>query len=434
MRNKYRKIGDFIEKVNIKNNEGIYLNLQGINIDKFFMPSVANTVGVDLKKYKIIKKGQFACNRMHVGRDYRIPIALSKDETPFIVSPAYDVFQIKDETQLAPEYLMMWFSRKEFDRNAWFYTDADVRGGLPWVSLINIELPVPSIEKQREIVKEYNTIVNRIKLNETLNQKLEDTAQALYKHWFVDFNFPITKESCPELVSGSPELEGKPYKSSGGEMVFNEELDVEIPVGWEKGVFGDVVETINGFAFKSFDFSSEGDYPILKIKNIQPPLVSIDESQFYNNILNDKLKRVIIEKGDTLITMTGSGANQINSAVGQVGRYYFNTPSLLNQRVCKLLPKYNQVKQFAYLFISQEEKHLELLAGSSGSANQANISPDQIKNLRIVLPKEKVLIAFESKISLLFNYKSVQQQIYLQKFKDLILSKMSKLETKAAVV
>ena len=86
-------------------------------------------------------------------------------------------------------------------------------------SFCEIELPIPSIEKQKEIVKEYNTVISRIKLNEQFNQKLEETAQALYKHWFVDFEFP--------------NAEGKPYKSSGGEMVFNEELDSEIPLGWE---------------------------------------------------------------------------------------------------------------------------------------------------------------------------------------------------------
>jgi type I restriction enzyme S subunit len=96
------------------------------------MPSVANIIGTDLTVYKVVKSGQFACNRMHVGRDKRLPVAISKSEDDFIVSPAYDVFEIKNETILNPDYLMMWFSRKEFDRNAWFYTDADVRGGLSW--------------------------------------------------------------------------------------------------------------------------------------------------------------------------------------------------------------------------------------------------------------------------------------------------------------
>ena len=155
-----------------------------------FLPSVANVVGTDLTRYKIVKKGQFSCNRMHVGRDKRLPVALSNQEDDFIVSPAYDVFEITDKDILLSEYLMMWFSRKEFDRNAWFYTDADVRGGLHWDALCNMELPVPDIEKQKAIVKEYNTVVNRIKLNKELNKKLEETAQAIYKQWFVDFEFP----------------------------------------------------------------------------------------------------------------------------------------------------------------------------------------------------------------------------------------------------
>ncbi|MGO1751826.1 MAG: restriction endonuclease subunit S, partial [Psychroflexus sp.] len=178
MSSNYKRIGDYISQIKIKNKEGKYSELLGINIDKFFMPSVANTVGVNLKNYKIVKKGQFACNRMHVGRDYRIPIALSDKKTPFLVSPAYDVFEITRTEELLPDYLMMWFRRKEYDRNAWYHTDADVRGGLAWEAFCNIKLPVPSIEQQQQIVNEYNTVTNRIKLNEQLNQKLEETAQA----------------------------------------------------------------------------------------------------------------------------------------------------------------------------------------------------------------------------------------------------------------
>ena len=175
----YKRLGDYIERINIKNNSGEITYLQGINIDKHFMPSVANIVGTDLSRYKIVKPNQFACNRMHVGRDYRLPIAVSEFDHDIIVSPAYDVFKIVDESKLNAEYLMMWFSRSEFDRNCWFYTDTDVRGKLGWDSFCDMQMPIPSIEIQNEIVKEYNTIINRINLNETLNQKLEETAQAL---------------------------------------------------------------------------------------------------------------------------------------------------------------------------------------------------------------------------------------------------------------
>ncbi len=255
MRSNYKRIGDFIKQVSLKNTEGEFDELLGINIDKFFMPSVANVIGTDLKRYKVVKKHQFACNRMHVGRDYRIPIALSRSETPFIVSPAYTVFEITDTSIIDPDYLMMWFSRPEFDREVWFHTDADVRGGLPWGMFCDIELPIPSIEKQRAIVKEYNTVVNRIKLNEELNRKLEETAQAIYKEWFVDFEFPIDKDLAIKM--GNTELEGKPFKSSGGEMVWNEELDKEVPEGWEVKDLSDVAKITMGQSPKGETYNED---------------------------------------------------------------------------------------------------------------------------------------------------------------------------------
>src|SRR5690625_3804649 len=156
---------------------------------------------------------------MHVCHVYRIPSAMSNSIKPFIVSPAYDVFEVTKPEVLMPEYLMLWFKRKEYDRNAWFHTDGDVRGGLPWEAFCDIKINIPSIEKQREIVAEYQAVENKIKTNEQICEKLEAAAQALYKHWFVDFEFPNEEDM--------------PYKSSGGAMVYNEELEKEIPEGRE---------------------------------------------------------------------------------------------------------------------------------------------------------------------------------------------------------
>ena len=247
MKSNYKRLGDYIKPFKEKNSDLKASKLLGINIDKFFMPSVANVIGTDMSNYKIVKKGQFACNRMHVGRDYRIPIALSKEEIPFMVSPAYDVFEIIDTDVLLPEYLMMWFSRKEFDRNTWFHTDADVRGGLPWSAFCDLELPIPSIEKQQEIVREYNTIQNRIALNNQLISKLEETAQAVYKQWFVDFEFP--------------DENSKPYKSNGGKMVWCEELEKEIPEGWELKSLEDIASLKYGKMLDSDLFLDKG-YPV----------------------------------------------------------------------------------------------------------------------------------------------------------------------------
>lgn len=199
MQSNYKRIGDYIKEVKVKNVNLEATLLLGINIDKFFMPSVANVIGTDMSNYRIVKKNQFACNRMHVGRDYRIPIALSNKEEPFMVSPAYDVFEIKDTTVLLPEYLMMWFSRKEFDRNAWFYTDADVRGGLHWKAFCDMQLPIPTIEKQKEIVKEYHIIVNRIAINKQLITKLEETAQNIFSS-YLDCNEDIESHRLGDLI------------------------------------------------------------------------------------------------------------------------------------------------------------------------------------------------------------------------------------------
>ena len=211
MRSSYRNIGDFIELVDERNKDLKIELLLGLSISKEFIPSVANTVGTDMKNYKIIRKGQFACSIMQVRRDKKMPVALLQNFDEAIISQAYPVFKVVDEDKLLPKYLMMWFSRAEFDRGACFYAVGGVRGRLEWEDFLNMKLPVPPIEKQREIVAEYNAVVNRIKLNETLNQKLEETAQALYRHWFVE---GIDTENLPEgwkkamisdVIQGNPD-------------------------------------------------------------------------------------------------------------------------------------------------------------------------------------------------------------------------------------
>jgi type I restriction enzyme S subunit len=202
MKSNYKRLGSYIKEVGLRNTKGELSTLLGINIDKYYMPSVANIVGTDLNAYKIVKRNQFACNRMHVGRDKRLPVALSKTNEDFIVSPAYDVFEITNENSLLPEYLMMWFSRKEFDRNAWFYTDADVRGGLSWKDLCNMQLPVPQPDKQREIIKEYNIIVNRIALNNQIIKNLKKLLSRFTNNGLLILNFQTKMANHIKAVVG----------------------------------------------------------------------------------------------------------------------------------------------------------------------------------------------------------------------------------------
>ena len=158
----YKRLGDYIRLVeDNKNSELESTNLLGINISNNFMPSVANRNGLDLSKYKLVRKRQFATNIMHVGRDERLPVALYDDETPAIVSPAYKVFEVIDEKKLLPEFLMIEFQRAEFHRLAWYYCDSSVRGGLDWDRLCDIELPIPDdIEEQRKLVNIYQGLLD----------------------------------------------------------------------------------------------------------------------------------------------------------------------------------------------------------------------------------------------------------------------------------
>jgi type I restriction enzyme S subunit len=130
------------------------------------MPSVANTSGVDLSKYKIIQKGQFATNIMHVNRDEILPVALYQKDEPAIVSPAYMTFEVIDENELLPEFLMIEFQRPEFDRRAWTYCDSSVRGGLEWERFCDIEIPIPDIDEQRKFVALYNGLLTNQKTYE----------------------------------------------------------------------------------------------------------------------------------------------------------------------------------------------------------------------------------------------------------------------------
>ena len=194
MKSNFDILGNHIRLIDTRNRESITDRVLGINIDKFFMPSVANVIGTDLSKYKLITKGKFACNPMHVGRDERLPVALYAEEEPAIVSPAYFMFEVIDNSILNEDYLMMWFRRPEFDRICWLHTDGSVRGGITWDDICRLELPIPPIEKQLEIVNSYKAITERIVLKQKINDNLEQQAQALYQRYFVtkaDSDWPI---------------------------------------------------------------------------------------------------------------------------------------------------------------------------------------------------------------------------------------------------
>jgi type I restriction enzyme S subunit len=396
MRSNYKRLGDYIQEINVRNTELTVNNLLGINIDKFFMPSVANIVGTDMTKYKIVKNGQFACNRMHVGRDKRLPVAYLKHPEDIIVSPAYNVFEIIDKEVLNPEYLMMWFLRKEFDRNAWFYTDADVRGGLNWKDFCNMQFPIHSITKQKEIVREYNVLVDRISLNNRLIRKLEETAKAIYKQWFVDFEFP--------------DENGQPYKSNGGEMEFNNELDKEIPKGWRVGILSDVVNIIMGQSPDGETYNTEGN---------GTPLVNgpVEFGEYFTKKTKWTTQPTKLSApNDLIICVRGS----------TVGRFVKSDDIYcLGRGVCSFRAKISQ--QFVDLLYKHNFN--QLISLTTGSTFP-NWDGQTLSFFPIIIPKTDILEIFEMKAAKICQNKTFysKENILLEKCMDILLSKLARME------
>jgi len=173
-------VGKLLDEIDARNRDGKISNVQGININKEFMPSVANLSETDLSKYKVVKKNQFAANFMHVMRDKKIPFGLYHEDKPCIISPAYFVFIVKSNDVLA-EYLMLWINREEGDRYAWFISDSSIRGGLELQHFFEIKIPLPSIPQQEAVVNFYNAR-NLIQRNiAALGNMLKDICPVLVK-------------------------------------------------------------------------------------------------------------------------------------------------------------------------------------------------------------------------------------------------------------
>lgn len=265
----YKRIGNYIRLVSNRNSDLVITNLLGVNIDKNFMTSVANTSGVDLSKYKIIRKGQFATNIMHVNRDEILPVALYQNDEPAIVSPAYMTFEVINENELLPEFLMIEFQRPELDRRAWTYCDSSVRGGLEWERFCDIEIPIPKIDEQRKYVALYNGLIR--------NQKVYDNSVCDLQLICDTYIENLIKTEKPKVL--------------GEYIEQSEERNNDLQVTFLQGVSTSkvLIETkanVNGLEFSNYkvvrtgefvyvaDTSRRGDKIALAMNSTQPCIVS----------------------------------------------------------------------------------------------------------------------------------------------------------------
>ena len=172
------RLGDYIEPRDERNVEGCLLPFYGINREKMFMPTVADTHQLDHSKYKVVGQGVFAFSGMQTGRDRCIRVALREDKEPGLISPAYTTFRVRDKGKLLPEYLFIFFNRKEMDRYGAFLSDGSIRSNLDWERFCDIRIPLPPVEVQQELVDIYAGLKRLAEENEALVAPLSQACQA----------------------------------------------------------------------------------------------------------------------------------------------------------------------------------------------------------------------------------------------------------------
>ena len=339
MRN-YEPLGKHLQLVDTRNSDSITDEVLGINIDKYFMPSVANVIGTDLSKYKLISKGLFACNPMHVGRDERLPIALYTEDSPALVSPAYFMFKIADETVLNSEYLMMWFRRPEFDRQCWLRTDGSVRGGITWDDICRLDVPVIPYEEQLHIVKNYKTITERIELKRKINDNLFSSATAALREIYSDesnLGEAVTLDSyCSQIVSG-----GTPSRTvdsfwtpatipwlKNGEVKNNIIISTEECIS-EEGLAGSSARVVPKYTVNMAMYC---------VSDIQVSLscIPLSTNQAVLNLSTDSFRKAcflyyLLTAFGNDITSQANGSAQQNLSKEKIASFVFRSPKLEKQ-------------------------------------------------------------------------------------------------------
>lgn len=382
MKERYRLLGDFIQPVDERNKELKVDYLLGVSISKQFIPSIANIVGTDLSNYKIVRTGQFAYGPVTSRNGEKISIALLRDKD-CIISSSYTVFEVTDNERLDPEYLMLWFSRPEFDRYTRYMSHGSVREIFDWDKLCKVELPVPSIEKQRGIVTAYNTITDRIELKRKINDNLEAAALSIYKCFFVDYI---------------------PFDGSQ-------------PSSWKEVTVDDIASNvICGKTPPTADPQNYGG---------TIPFITIPD--MHGSVYTTSTARFLSEKGASTQPGKMLPANSVCvSCIASVGLVCLTAePSQTNQQINSIICK-DQISPFyVYTKMTTLNKYLKQLG--AGGSTTLNINKTLFGQIPILLPDEASMKEYHNKVEPLFS--SIRENQYeiqhLESLKRLLLSQIS---------
>lgn len=351
MKERYRLLGDFIQPVDERNKELKVDYLLGVSISKQFIPSIANIVGTDLSNYKIVRTGQFAYGPVTSRNGEKISIALLRDKD-CIISSSYTVFEVTDNERLDPEYLMLWFSRPEFDRYTRYMSHGSVREIFDWDELCKVELPVPSIEKQRGIVKAYNTITDRIELKRKINDNLEVQLSGFYHHFFDNPENGVSGliEDIGEVVGGAtPSTNNPAYFCDDG-------------IAWISPK--DLTGTGLKFIFRGEQCITESAY----------------------NSCSTKL----MPAGTVLFT-SRAPVGTVAIAMNDI---------CTNQGFKSVIPKKEIGTAFVYYFLKENK---QLIESHASGTTFMEVSGNVLKNIPAIVPKPKVAAQFTAICTPLFN-------------------------------
>ena len=388
MKKGYRLLGEFIRQVDVRNTEGKEENLLGVSVQKQFIPSIANTVGTDFTKYKVVRKGQFTYIPDTSRRGDKIGIALLEDYDEGLVSNVYTVFEVIDEKQLMPEYLMLWFSRPEFDRYARFKSHGSVREVMDWDEMCKVELPVPSIEKQRSIVKAYKTITDRIALKKRINDNLEATAQAVFQEQFVSFY------GVDELPDG--------YSIVNLDSLCTVKGGKRLPADCEL-------------------LDTPTKHPYIRVRDVGSSryVCLTNQFQYIDEETHSAISRYIVNTGDIVISIVGT--------IGLLGKIHFSLDKAnLTENCVKLANIHTVTSDYLYytLCYKKQIKEIELL---TVGAVQAKLPMYNIQSMKILVPPTKVMEEFQNKMNG-FNEQIEANTVEVQRLYELqegLLAKMS---------
>ena len=373
-----KRLGDYIREVDIRDRDLEVTKLLGVSISKEFMPSIANTIGTDMSSYKVVEPRQFAYGPVTSRNGDKVSIALYKDDEKAIVSQAYTIFEVKNKQELLPEYLMMWFRRPEFDRYARFKSHGSAREIFSWEEMCDVELPIPPIEQQQKIVSEYEAITRRIRLNEQIIAKLEETAQTLYRKMFVD---GIDKENLPE--------------------------------GWRMGTLEMLCELIIAGTIPVY--SDESQYLVLGQKCNYNGSIDLSKARGHK----PKPSCTLLKFGDILINSTGKGT------LGRVGQIYFQPKDVtFDSNMTMVRAKEDYLIEYVGSYVSQQEAMFVHIA--QGSTDQTRLYCSMVRPLKIIIPDGKALTTYSKscrQIKLFIEQKR-QENNHLNELQSLLLSKL----------